>query len=83
VHHKRFADLDQEFLGRIDQHVRIFNTTQRDPKDTLGMFRELVGYTLVALIVYREQVSRFREYAESDSGKAAFREWCRQRPTKL
>ena len=77
VHYKRFEDLGEKRLKNLEPYVRSFNTAQRDPNAVQRLFKELVAYSLTALIVYTEQVSRFRQYAESDTGKISFSEWCK------
>ena len=81
VRYKRFEDLDNKYFRKLEQYLRSFNTAKRDPKEAQRLFKDLVGFALMALIVYTEQVSFFRQYSESDTGKIGFSEWCKRGQT--
>jgi hypothetical protein len=78
VNKKRFEDLEDKYLTKLEPYVKAFNTAPRDPKEAQRLFKELVSYTLVALIVYTEQVSRLRCYVEDEAGKRGFSAWCQR-----
>jgi hypothetical protein len=73
---KRFEDVEEKHLKKLEPHVRSVNTARRNPKEVQRLFKELVSYTLIALVVYTEQVSRLRCYVEDDAGRRHFGEWC-------
>ena len=79
VHYKRFEDLPEDkYLNKLEPYVRNFNNAKRDPKEVQRLFKELVSFTLLALIIYTEQVSRLREFIETDAGRASFYKWCEE-----
>ncbi len=82
VDKKQFEDLGDKYLTKLEPYVRAFNTAQRNPKEVQTLFKDLVGFTLIALIVYTKQVLRLRCYVEGEAGKKGFAEWCQQDGTK-
>jgi hypothetical protein len=78
VDKKRFEDLEEKYLKKLEPYVKSFNTAERNPSEVQRLFKDLVNYTLIALIVYTEQVSHLRSFIEDDHGKKSFGEWCQQ-----
>ena len=74
-----FAQLDPEkYLRKLAPYVHAYNRAARDVNDHQKLFRDLVGFTLVALAAYTRQVRRLREYMETENGREGFKAWIEQ-----
>ncbi len=80
AHHlerKRFDELDRDkYLNKLRPYVREFNSADREPLNYRQLFLDLVGFAIAALQVYTMQVSRLREFLETDASRNAFRDFC-------
>jgi hypothetical protein len=61
-------------IGR-PTHVAEFNGAQRDAGDNPRLFRDLVGFVLIALSLYTRQVARLREFVETAGFREALKAW--------
>jgi hypothetical protein len=79
AHHldkKSFSQLDAEkYLQKLKSQVNAFNAKERANASYDGIFRELVGFTLMALGVYVQHARRVREYLETEAFRRHFKEW--------
>lgn len=75
---KEFAHLDPEkYLRKLVPYVAAFNRPDADraANDHPKLFRDMVGFTLVALGAYTRQVQRLREYLETAESREGFKRW--------
>ena len=77
---RRFEDLEAKFQNRLAPYVWEFNKAAYDPNAPQRLFKDLVGFILMALRIYTEQVSRLRSYVSTDTGRADFQRWCQAPP---
>ena len=78
AHHleiKDFNQLDNECLRKLGHYIAAFNVKERDADDHRGLFRELVGFVILALHVYIGQVAKLREYLGTEAFHSAFKSW--------
>jgi hypothetical protein len=73
-----FAELDQRHLKKLVPYVTAFNTAQRDAANHGQLFRDFVGFTLLAFQVYTQQVALLRKYLETESFRNVFKNWAGQ-----
>jgi hypothetical protein len=72
---RSFKDVGENLRNKLLQHVESFKVKTRDPHDYNDQFTDLVGFTIVALLVYTRQASELRTYIETDAGRKAFADW--------
>lgn len=78
AHHldyKQFGDLGEKRLRQLAPCVAAFNTATRAPGDSQKLFKDLVGFVLLALRVYTEQVAQLRKYLATAAFRESFKKW--------
>ena len=79
VHHldyKDFGQLDKSrFRNKLLPYVQSFNKAKRNEEDYKQLFKDLVGFTLVSLYAYKEQVYQLRKYLMTPDLREAFKKW--------
>jgi len=65
----------EKYLQKLKAQVNAFNPKERANASNDGIFRDLVGFTLMALGVYVEHARRLRAYLETEAFRRSFKEW--------
>lgn len=75
LEYQSFSAFDAKHLNRLHPYVQSFNSQKRDPADHTALFRELVGFTLVALRIYTYQIADLRDFIMQPSAREVFKKW--------
>jgi len=79
AHHLRKKTISQlhgeKYLQKLKTQLNAFNTRERANAGYDGIFRELIGFTLMALGVYVQHARRLRAYLETEAFHRSFRKW--------
>ncbi len=81
LEYKNFSQLDaRRFRDKLLPYVEGFNKAERNKEDYEKLFKELVGFILVSLHAYKEQLHQLREYLMTPGFQDAFRKWKKAEP---
>lgn len=69
----RFDELDKARLDRLSPYVKAFNAAERDWQDFPKLYRDLVGFTALALVAYALQVGALRTYLGTHDFRSHFK----------
>jgi len=79
AHHldrKTFSQLDPDkHLRKLKTQLATFNMKERDDTKYAALFKELVGFTLLALRTYLQHTQRLREFLETPAFRDGFKRW--------
>jgi hypothetical protein len=62
----RFQELDRARLDKLAPYVKAFNSKERDSQDLPALYRDMIGFTAMALAAYALQVGTLRTYLGTD-----------------
>jgi len=83
AHHlekKQLSQLDdKKYLQKLAAQVAAFNPAERDRALHAALFRDLVGFVLIALRTYIQHVLRLREHLDTKTFREGFAEWSKRK----
>lgn len=76
---KSLADLGPKHLKGLHAQTEAFNPAGRDKSEHARQFRDIVGFIIMALMIYETQLGSLREFVSLEEFRSAFKAWSEQR----
>ena len=73
-----FNQLETKYSGKFEPYVREFNVRDRDWSDLVSLYRDLVGFTIVALTAYSYQLRALKSYLKTDHFRGHFKNYMKK-----
>lgn len=70
-----FSSLNKDYINRLGPYVKEFNSEIGKSLDLVGLYRELVGITILGLLAYSYQIRALRGYLKTEDFRMHFKKY--------